>query len=237
MDRQHLLIDADDTLWENNIYFERAFDRFCALLDHSTMTPDEVRAALDEIEIANNKIHGYGAHNFVRNLRQCFEELVEHEPDRNHFEEIASYAHYITSRPIELLPGVVETLPLLAERHELTLFTKGNHDEQRDKVVRSGIGVYFHHCEIVKEKNREAYLDLVNRRAFPKDRTWMIGNSPKSDINPALAAGLGAVFVPHERTWTLEREELASNGRLLISDGFAGLSRIFTTSAVHLSMD
>ncbi len=227
MQRQHLLIDADDTLWENNVYFEQAFDRFCSLLDHSTLTPDEVRAALDEIEIANNKVHGYGAHNFVRNLRQCFEKLIEREPHLSHFEEISSYAHHITSQPVELLPGVAETLPLLAARHELTLFTKGEHTEQSSKFARSSLGHHFTHCEIVKEKNREAYLDFVTRFQLDPSRTWMIGNSPKSDINPAIAAGLRAVYVPHQRTWTLEREEIQPSDRLLIASNFADLARIF----------
>ena len=227
MQKQHLLIDADDTLWENNIYFEQAFDRFCELLDHSTLRPDQVRAALDAIEIENNKIHGYGAHNFVRNLRQCFEKLVEREPGRTHFEEIASYAHSITAMPIELMPGVAETLPILSMRHELTLFTKGEHSEQSSKFARSQLGRHFTHCEIVKEKNRDAYRDLVERRHLDPQRTWMIGNSPKSDINPALAAGLSAVYVPHARTWTLEREEIVASDRLLIAEGFADLARIF----------
>src|SRR5579864_381271 len=75
---QHLIFDADDTLWENNIYFEDAFDRFCEFLNHSRLTPDQVRASLDEIEIVNNKIHGYGAKNFARNLAQCYRHLCEH---------------------------------------------------------------------------------------------------------------------------------------------------------------
>ena len=227
MQRQHLMIDADDTLWENNIYFEHAFDRFCALLNHSTLSPDEVRAALDNIEIANNKVHGYGAHNFVRNLRQCFEKLVEREPENEHFEEIASYALHIKSMPIELMPGVEATVPVLSAKHELTLFTKGDHAEQLSKFERSGLGSCFTHCEIVKEKNREAYLELVHRRGFDPQKTWMVGNSPKSDINPALAAGLRAVYVPHNRTWTLEREEIAPSDRLFVAEGFADLIQVF----------
>lgn len=225
--RQHLLIDADDTLWENNIYFEEAFDRFCDLLDHSRLTPDEVRAALDEIEIANSKVHGYGSHNFVRNLRQCFEKLVERDPHPDHLEQIASYAHDIMSRDIELMPGVAETIPVLSQRHELTLFTKGSHEEQRSKLERSGLQRWFHHCEIVKEKDRHAYEQLLHLREFDSSRTWMIGNSPKSDINPALAAGLQAVFVPHERTWGLEHEEIVASDRLYIVKSFADLTQIF----------
>lgn len=223
----NLLIDADDTLWENNIYFEEAFASFCELLDHSHLAPDEVRESLDRIESANNKIRGYGSLNFVRNLRECFEILVEREPTLDHFEQIASYAHRIMNMPLELMPGVVETLPVLARNHELTLFTKGNLEEQRGKVERSGLGVYFTHCEIVKEKNRDAYEELVARRGLEVNRTCMIGNSPKSDINPSLAAGLHAVYVPHARTWTLEREELTVSPRLHIVNRFSELAGLF----------
>ena len=226
MERQHLLIDADDTLWENNIYFEDAFDRFCSLLAHSSLSPVEVRAVLDEIEIENHKIHGYGALNFGRNLRQCFEKLAERDPDPTHFEEISSYARNITCMPIDLMPGVAETLPILSERHELTIFTKGAYDEQLSKIERSGIAQYFTHHEIVREKNAAAYHHVVEKLGFDPAKTWMIGNSPKSDINPALAAGLRAVYVPHERTWSLEREEIRDSDRLLVANGFADLPRL-----------
>jgi putative hydrolase of the HAD superfamily len=98
----------------------------------------------------------------------------------------------------------------------LTLFTKGHADEQKLKVDRSGLGRYFNHTAIVKEKDARSYAALIGERALDRADTWMIGNSPKSDINPALEAGIHAVFVPHERTWTLEREELREGpGRLL----------------------
>ena len=93
----------------------------------------------------------------------------------------------------------------MGEVHELTLFTKGHAEEQQAKIERSGLRAYFDHCEVVKEKNSAAYRALAQERGFDSNRTWMIGNSPKSDINPALQAGLRAVFIPHERTWTLER--------------------------------
>jgi putative hydrolase of the HAD superfamily len=226
--RQHLIIDADDTLWENNIYFERAFDEFCEYLGHSSLSPDEIRSILDEIEIANNRIHGYGAVNFGRNLSQCYLRLAERAVDDHDLKRVAAMAHQILEQGIELMPGVAETLPFLAERHELTLFTKGNPEEQNRKIDLSGLRPLFAHCEVVKEKNREAYLRLAEVRGFDQHHTWMIGNSPKSDINPALAAGLGAVFVPHARTWTLEREEIQSTcERLIVIERFSDLLRLF----------
>jgi putative hydrolase of the HAD superfamily len=227
-ERQHLIFDADDTLWENNIYFEQAFDEFCAYLSHSSLSPDEIRAILDEIEIENNRIHGYGAVNFGRNLSQCYLHLAERAVEEHDLKRVSAFAHQILAQEVELMEGVAETLPFLAEKHELTLFTKGEPAEQNRKIDLSGLRPLFSHCEVVKEKNREAYTQLARVRGFDLDRTWMIGNSPKSDINPALAAGMRAVFVPHERTWSLEREEIREvDGRLTVLNKFRELIEVF----------
>jgi putative hydrolase of the HAD superfamily len=226
--RQYLVIDADDTLWENNVYFENAFDDFIDFLDHSCLTPSEVRAILDEIELANIKAHGYGAKNFARNLCQCYERLVEREVLPDDTERIMSLAARIMEQPIEIIDGVPETLEYLTTRHNLTLFTKGHPEEQKLKIDRSGLGAYFGHTAIVREKDAASYATLVDDRGLDPQRTWMIGNSPKSDINPALAAGINAVFVPHERTWHLERTDLADGpGQLIIVERFGDLRGIF----------
>jgi putative hydrolase of the HAD superfamily len=227
-ERQHLIFDADDTLWENNVYFEQAFLDFCAYLSHSSLTRDEIRAILDEIEFENNKIHGYGAVNFGRNLSQCYLRLAERAVEEHDLKRVSAFAHQILLQEVELMEGVAETLPFLAEKHELTLFTKGEPAEQNRKIDLSGLRPLFAHCEVVKEKNRDAYAHLARLRGFDLERTWMIGNSPKSDINPALAAGMRAVFVPHERTWTLEREEVRDgNGRLRVVNKFGDLIALF----------
>ena len=227
--RQFLVVDADDTLWENNIYFERAFDEFCDFLDHSHLPPDQVRAILDEIELANNKIHGYGSVNFGRNLSQCYRHLAQREIGAADLATVMSFAERILEHPMEVIEGVELTLRYLAPRHDLTLFTKGNVDEQKLKLDRSGLAEYFGHTAIVKEKDTGAYRELVAGRGLDPERTWMIGNSPKSDINPSLQAGLKAVFIPHAHTWTLEHEELSTGhgGRLLVLDRFADLKEHF----------
>lgn len=225
----NLLIDADDTLWENNIYFERAFDDFCDFLDHSALTPPEIRDVLNEIELANARIHGYGAMNFGRNLQQAYQHLAERHIQEEHLRHVLSLAERILEQPMELIDGVEETLAYLSERHHLTLFTKGHPEEQRLKVDRSGLGPYFRHTAIVKEKDRAAYGRIVEEKGFEKPQTWMIGNSPKSDINPALEAGLNAVLVPHEHTWVLERQDLrtAANGKFLVVERFTELRKHF----------
>ena len=224
MTRQYLIIDADDTLWENNIYFERAFEEFVEFLAHSRLSPREVRDVLDEMELANARINGYGSLNFGRNLRQCYEHLAEREVREDDLRTVMSFAERILECPMELIPGVPETLEYLASRHDLTLFTKGHPEEQKLKIDRSGLGGFFAHTAIVKEKDAPAYRTLVAERAMEAGNTWMIGNSPKSDINPALAAGLNAVFVPHQHTWMLEKQEIVpGNGRLIVLEGFERL--------------
>lgn len=143
-------------------------------------------------------------------------------------QKVMSFAEEILNAPMELLPEVEETLARLGQVHELTLFTKGHPEEQHSKIQRSGLRSYFEHCAVVKEKNAAAYQLLARERQFDTNRTWMIGNSPKSDINPALRAGLRAVFIPHARTWTLEREDVPDrHERLLLIERFADLTKVF----------
>jgi putative hydrolase of the HAD superfamily len=224
-----LIFDADDTLWENNIYFEHAFDDFVDFLAHSSLTPPQVRELLNEIELVNSKIHGYGSRNFGRNLQQAYQHLAEREIRPDDLEHVLSLAERILQQPIELIEGVEETLEDLAQRHHLALFTKGHPEEQRMKVDRSGLRRHFSHTAIVKEKDAPAYLHLIEEKAFPAANSWMIGNSPKSDINPALEAGLGAVLVPHARTWVLEHQELRApaGARFLRVERFADLRELF----------
>jgi putative hydrolase of the HAD superfamily len=228
MSRQFLIVDADDTLWENNIFFERAFDEFVAFLDHSSLSPREVRDVLDAIEVTNARIHGYGTLNFGRNLKQTYEQLAEREISAADMHTVMGFAERILDCPMVVIDGVAATLDYLAARHDLTLFTKGHREEQKLKIDRSGLVPYFAHTAIVKEKDAAAYRQLVAERAMDPARTWMIGNSPKSDVNAALEAGLNAVFVPHAHTWVLEHQQIREGpGKLLVLDKFEDLRRHF----------
>jgi putative hydrolase of the HAD superfamily len=227
---QTLLIDADDTLWENNIYFERAIANFITFLDHREHTPEMVRLVLNDVERESIVKHGYGLHSFAHSLVETFEKLSVEPITPALHERIHSFAHQIADHPIEILPGVPETLQYLSERHHLILMTKGNPAEQSGKVERSGLKEYFAAVEIVVEKDESTYRSALGKYALPADTTWMVGNSPKSDINPALSAGLHAVFIPHGSTWILEHEEIATAPapqRLLVVDRFGDLIRHF----------
>jgi putative hydrolase of the HAD superfamily len=227
---QTLLIDADDTLWENNIYFERAIVRFISFLNHHEFSPERVREVLNDVERECVVKHGYGLHSFSHALVDTFERLSVRPVTPELHAQITSFAHTVSDHPIELLPEVTQTLQYLSIRHRLILVTKGAVEEQTGKIERSGLKEYFAATEIVAEKDSAAYRALVEKHSLAHDLTWMIGNSPKSDINPALAAGLHAVFVPHGDTWILEHEEVnaAPEGqRLLIVGRFAELREHF----------
>ncbi len=230
MHPQTLLIDADDTLWENNIYFERAIGRFISFLNHHEFSPEQVREVLNDVERECIITHGYGLHSFAHALARTFERLSVPPVTPESHAQIQSFANSISNHAIELLPEVRETLGHLAQRNRLILLTKGAVAEQSGKVERSGLKEYFSAVEIVAEKNPGAYAEVVEKYELARESTWMVGNSPKSDINPALAAGLHAVFVPHGDTWILEHEELnpaPPQQKLLIVGRFAELREHF----------
>jgi putative hydrolase of the HAD superfamily len=227
---QTLLIDADDTLWENNIYFERAIASFISCLDHHEYTPEQVREKLYEIEREHTLRHGYGVACFSRSLLTCFERLSAGRLTADKRERIASFTQAILDQEIELLPGVAATLQGLASRHRLILMTKGSEAEQADKLARSGLIEYFSAVEIPREKNPAAYGAVCQKHQLAPASTWMIGNSPRSDINPALASGLHAIYIRHPSTWALEHESIdaaPAGQRLLEVESFAKLAEIF----------
>jgi putative hydrolase of the HAD superfamily len=223
--RYHLLIDADDTLWENNIYFEQAIHAFITFLNHSRLSPEEVRAVLDDVE----RLMGYGSVNFTRSLVETYRRLAERDLQDEDVQQVRQFGEQIRSHPLQLLDGVKETLDYLAPRHDLFLLTKGEVEEQKLKVERSGIEEYFRQVVIVQEKDVATYHQVVEELRVDPQLTWMVGNSPRSDINPALASGLNAVFIPHPHTWHLEHEEFLNAGeeRLLMLSTFADLRTYF----------
>jgi len=226
--RQFLLIDGDDTLWENNVYFERAIEAFIDFLGHSSMTREQVRAALDEVERMNIRVHGYGSASFTKNLQQTYERLAERDLRPDDIDHVLQLGQRIASQPVQLMADVAETVSYLAERHDLMLLTKGHPEEQRLKIERSGLESRFTATAVVHEKAVDTYRAIVDERQLDPTRTWMIGNSPRSDINPALQAGLNAVFIPHEHTWRLEKEEVVpADGRLLTLHTFGELRAHF----------
>ena len=223
--RYHLLLDADDTLWENNVYFERAIHGFLDFLNHSRLSHKEVRAVLDEVE----RLMGYGSANFTKSLVETYRRLAERDISDQDVEQVRRFGDHIRAQPLQLLDGVLETLSYLSPRHDLVLLTKGDAEEQKLKVERSGIDGFFREVVIVPEKDIATYHQVTNELMVDRRLTWMVGNSPRSDINPALSAGLNAVYIPHPQTWHLEHEEVlpAKEGQLLTLRSFAELRTHF----------
>ncbi|MEV4311476.1 HAD family hydrolase [Actinocrispum sp. NPDC049592] len=206
--KQVLIFDADDTLWENNVLFERVIDDYLEWLRHPTMDRAQLRAILNDIERANVPILGYGSKALLGSLHAMFEHINSRPVNDRERREIDELAARLREHKVDLVPGVSETLAELGGRHELLLLTKGNPDEQQGKLDASNLAHHFASVHIVPEKDVPTYRSLVGERSLDVGRTWMIGNSPKSDILPARQVGMSAVFIPNQHTWVLEHDEL-----------------------------
>ncbi len=221
---QTLIFDADDTLWENNVRYERVVHDFLDWLAHPTMDPVEIRAIIDDIQAANARIHGYGPKMFLLSLRHCLERLRERPATEVERQQIEDLAVALVTGQVDLMPGVTDTLGALRDRHDLLLLTKGQTDEQHRKLDASGLAPYFREVHVVMEKDAAAYRWLARAHALTPGTTWMIGNSPKSDIIPARQAGMGAVFIPNAHTWSLEDGDLdPTDDRILRMKSFPEL--------------
>ncbi len=225
----NLIFDADDTLWDSNIHFLEAFDNFAAAVGDAGLglSRIEIHAAVRRAEIMLIKSHGYGRRPYIRALHQAADELAPagHEGLRDEIERIGAH---LLERECALLPDVEPTLQELSQRHRLLMFTKGQRDEQLQKLARSGLAPLFDRVETPREKDIDAYRRLVRDAGLDPSLTFMIGNSPRSDINPAVAAGLRAVFIPHPHTWELEHEEINEAGdRIIELTTFRRLLEVF----------
>jgi len=219
-----LLIDADDTLWENNIYFEQVREQFLQWMEQLGFHSGEVQSAFTEIEHGNIQKNGYGGENFIASLKDTY---FFFEPGISAhaygLRQIDAMAETVRRHPIQLLEGVRSSLELLNQRHQTILFTKGSPAEQKRKIEASGLAGLFHAIEIVKEKSIDTFQEVIARHRLSKLHTWMIGNSPRSDINPAIAAGIRAFYIPHTWTWEREREDLCASDQVTVLDRFSDL--------------
>ena len=181
---QTLLIDADDTLWENNVYFERAIAAFISYLNHHLYTPAEIRQALNAQERATILAHGYGLTSFTRSLVAVYEKLSPAPPTEHNIQRVRSFARSIAEQEIELLPGVPETLAQLATRHRLILMTKGDKAEQADKLSRSGLAQHFSAVEIVPEKDAATYRTVMAQHGYRPTPAGWSATASKATLTP-----------------------------------------------------
>jgi putative hydrolase of the HAD superfamily len=225
-----LIVDADDTLWENNIYYEQCIAAFVELMVAQGFGRAEAERTVDIVERERTPQVGYAPEEFARSLVIAYQRLCESN-DRPIEDEVSDavweIGRAVIEYPIVLLEGVTETLARLSDRFRLLLLTKGDREVQESKLVRSGLSHLFDGVHIVSEKDADVIRGLVAKYGLQPEQTWMVGNSPRSDINPALEAGIGAIYVPHPNTWHLEQEEIADPERVIILSRFRELSSLF----------
>ncbi len=225
-----LILDADDTLWENNVFYEEAIDAFAARMAAEGFDPQRARQTLAETEHERVPIYGYAPQEFVRCMQVAYQRLCREDgrlPRPEVEAEIEAIGQRVIEYPIILLDGVAETVARLARYCRLFLLTKGDPEVQRRKVERSGLAPYFEAIHIVPEKGPEVLQGLLARHNLDPARTWMVGNSPRSDVNPALAVGIGAVHIPYHRPWAFEEVPVADPERTVTLKRFTELLHLF----------
>ena len=197
-------LDADDTLWHNEIIFERVHERYRALLAqyHDRATVD---CTLFATEMRNLELYGYGVKGFTLSAIETAIELTQGKISAEEIRTLIDLGQEMLNHPVELLEGITETISVLSESHTMLVITKGDLRDQQRKLVKSGLAGYFRGVEIVSEKDAATYTAILQRQKITPVEFMMAGNSLKSDILPVLSVGSAAVYVPYHITWMHER--------------------------------
>jgi putative hydrolase of the HAD superfamily len=203
-------LDADDTLWHNETIFRLTQDRFRGLMAE-VAAPDVLDARLAEIEGRNLRLYGYGVKGFTLSMIETAMELTDHQPPGRLITDILAAGREMLVHPVEPLPGVEMALSELSNDFRLVLITKGDLLHQEQKLAASGLGDHFAAVEIVSEKDADTYGRVFARHGTGAGEAAMCGNSLKSDVLPALAAGAWAAHVPYPVTWAHEMAEAPMN--------------------------
>lgn len=226
---QRLIFDADDTLWENNIFYLKAANDFFKLLINAGYQRIQVEYTFDQLEKSVVNDHGYGSINFIYILEELFKKYpVSTDNVRQKLNLIIDEfnAHKI-NKPL-LFDHVKETMERLSADYDLYILTKGDYKEQELKIKNSGLSSFIQEYFILPEKNDQTYFDLLHTNNWSAEKVCMIGNSPKSDINPALRNNMYAVYIPYRNTWKLDIEPIINkNGKFIQISHFKELKNLF----------
>ena len=225
-----LLIDADDTLWESNIHYIRCSEDLTVWLVALGIERSAIETAIAHFEQEVLPSFGYSPHGYIEALalatrRVAMEYKLEVTPEL--LEKARSFGRPMLHPPMVLLPQVNETLAELALHNRLILVTKGDRLPQEKKLGRSGLSSFFDRVHVLVEKDAGGYCDLVQQEGLDPTNTWMIGNSPKSDINPAIEARLHAIYIPYDHTWSVECVDITQSLRVVTLQRFADLVDYF----------
>jgi len=204
MNLKVIAFDADDTLWINETYFDETEKKFCGLME-DYLSHQGISKELFTVEIDNLKLYGYGIKGYILSMIEAAMNISNNTIPIEIIEKIIRYGKELLEKPIVLLDGVEETLGTLHGKYKLVVATKGDLLDQRRKLHNSGLGHYFHHIEVMSDKQEIDYVDLIKRLDIEPSAFLMIGNSLKSDVLPVLAIGGHAVHIPFHTTWAHEK--------------------------------
>ncbi len=204
MNLKVIAFDADDTLFVNEPYFQETEQKFCALMS-DYLSEQGLSQELFKTEVDNLNLYGYGIKGYTLSMIEAAMKISNNTLSVEAIEKIIVFGKELLQRPIELLDGVEETLKSLHGNYKLVVATKGDLKDQRRKLHDSGLGAYFHHIEVMSDKQEKDYSDLLNRLEIKPKEFFMIGNSLKSDVLPVLGIGGYAVHVPYHTTWEHEK--------------------------------
>lgn len=199
-----IAFDADDTLFVNEPYFQETEEKFCALMS-DYLSHQGLSLELFKTEIGNLDLYGYGIKGYILSMIEAAMKISNNTISLEIVEKIIQYGKELLQKPIELLDGVEETLEALKGKYKLIVATKGDLKDQQSKLHRSGLGHYFHHIEVMADKQELNYQKLLGRLEIKPEEFFMIGNSLKSDVLPVLAIGGHAVHIPFHTTWEHEK--------------------------------
>lgn len=199
-----IAFDADDTLWVNEPYFQETEHRFCALLE-DYLPQHNVSQELFKTEMKNLPLYGYGIKGFMLSMVETALQITGGKTDPLILQKIIEYGHALLNKEIELLDGIQQVLDTLKGKYRLVVATKGDLLDQERKLAKSGLAPYFHHIEIMSDKQEKDYQKLLTHLDCKPEEFLMIGNSLKSDIMPVLAIGGHAIHIPYHTTWQHEK--------------------------------
>ena len=199
-----IAFDADDTLFINETYFDETEKKFCGLME-DYLSHQGISKELFKVEIYNLKLYGYGIKGYILSMIEAAMTISNNTLPVEIIEKIIQYGKELLEKPIVLLDGVEETLKALHGKYKLVVATKGDLLDQRRKLHNSGLGHYFHHIEVMSDKQEIDYNDLLQRLEIQPSEFFMIGNSFKSDVLPLLAIGVYAGHIPFHTTWAHEK--------------------------------
>lgn len=226
-----IAIDADDTLWDNQSYYDRAGDFFADTLKEYG-TADRLQDRLFETEIANMPLLGYGAKSVCISMMESAMEISGGKVSVAQLGDILKAAKSLLEIPATPLPGVRETLEKLKDsgRYRLILFTKGDLLDQQNKIMRSGLAEFFDRTVIVSDKDRDEYLDLCDSEDIVPEQLMMIGNSFKSDIRPVVELGGSGIHIPFHTMWKNEEADEFESPDIVRLERFSDITELLLKS-------